>query len=58
MTSALRGEGVRKYPNFADKQYIKFGQRGEGVKKSRNFADILYGSPQSIEIVDADAVSQ
>ena len=28
MISTLRGEGVRKYPNFADKQYITFGQRG------------------------------
>ena len=39
MTSAQRGEGgVRKYPKFADKQYIKFGQGGV-VKESENFAD-------------------
>ena len=43
MASALRG-GVGKYPKFADKQSIKFGQRGEGVKKSQNFADVIYGS--------------
>ena len=29
MTFALReGEGVRKYPNFDDEQYIKFGLGG------------------------------
>ena len=44
--SALRGEGRgRKYPNCADKQYIKFGQKGRGVKKSQTFADVIYGSP-------------
>ena len=45
MTSALRTE-VKKYPKFADKEYIAFGQRGrgEGVKKSENFADVIYGS--------------
>ena len=45
MTSAQRGEGgVRKYPKFADKQYIKFKQGGGGagvVKESENFADII-----------------
>ena len=31
MTSAQRG--VKKYPKFADKQYISFGQKGgEGIK--------------------------
>ena len=53
MTSALRGGGrVRKLPNFADKQYVKFGVRTKGggggaVKKSQNFADGIYGSPQT-----------
>ena len=38
MTSTLKGGGgVRKYPNFADKQYIKYRQRGLGVKKSQTF---------------------
>ena len=44
MTSAQRGEGgVRKYPKFADKQYIKFGQGGGAgvVKESESFADII-----------------
>ena len=45
MTSALRREGVRKYPNFANKQYIHFGQRGRGVKKSQHVADVIYVSP-------------
>ena len=27
------GGGVKKYPKFADKQYIKFGQKGEGESK-------------------------
>ena len=45
MTSAQRGRGVRKYPNFADKQYIKLGQRREGVKKSQKISDVIYGSP-------------
>ena len=32
MTSAQRGGGRsnKKYPKFADKQYIKFGQKEEG----------------------------
>ena len=40
------GIGVKKYPKFVDKQYIKFRQSGGGgVKKSENFADVIYGSP-------------
>ena len=35
MTSTLKGGGgVRKYPNFADKQYIKYGQKGGGGSKN------------------------
>ena len=46
MTSTLKGGGgVRKYPNFADKQYIKLGQKREGVKKSQKISDVIYGSP-------------
>ena len=46
MTFAQKGGGVKKYPKFADKQYIKFRQRGrEGFKKSENFADVINGSP-------------
>ena len=37
------GRWVKKYPKFADKQYIEFGQREEGLKKSENFADVIYG---------------
>ena len=37
MTSEQKGGGgFKKYPKFADKQYIKFGQRGEGVFKNPN----------------------
>ena len=45
MTSAQRG-GDKKYPKFADKQYIEFKRMGgRGVKKSENFADIMYMEP-------------
>lgn len=34
MTSAQAGELVKKYPIFADKQYISMRTEEEGVKKS------------------------
>ena len=35
--------GVKKYPKFANKQYITFGQMGGGVEKSQKFAEVIYG---------------
>ena len=47
--SSEEGRGGKKYPKYADKHDIKFGQRGEGgVKKSEHFADVIYGSPLSV----------
>ena len=34
--------GVKKYPKFADKQYIKFGQRGEVGSKNLKIVRTSY----------------
>ena len=55
MTFTLRGAGVRKYLNFVDKQYIKFGQvGGGGVKKTHNF--ILWTSYMEAPISERQTV--
>ena len=49
-----REEGIKKYPNFANKHYIHlFCGQGEGSNKSKKFVDVIYGSPLAPVIVSA-----
>ena len=45
MTSAQKGRGVKKYPKFADKQFINL--QTEGVQKLRKKVERHIWKPQS-----------
>ena len=46
MTSAQKGERVKKCSKFADKRYKCCGQRGRGGQKAKTFCGyVIYGSP-------------
>ena len=45
-----RGIGVKKYPKFADKQYINIADRGWGMgQKIKKKVVVIYGSPQTVK---------